>query len=96
MSNDPILKAEAEKKAKKLANKVSKRLQSLAKRIDKELSELHRKGDDKPVFALFVYTHGAAQYISNGDHPGVKQIVASVMSAWPAPEPVADMKEPTE
>lgn len=85
MSDDPILRALAEKKAQLQASAISTRLKHVAKRIERELDDLRLPGEPPAVFGLFVFTSGAAQYIGNGQRDQIKQVVASVLRRWDDP-----------
>lgn len=93
MSNDPILHNLAQAKAKRQANLISTRLRHIAQRIDRELRNLQLPGEPTPVFGLFVFTGGAAQYVGNGDRDDVKRVVASVIARWDDPA-YASMHKP--
>jgi len=82
MADDPILHALAQKKADRYAERISKTLKLTAKKVERELEGVRFPGDDAPVFALFVFAGGAAQYIGNGQREDIKRIVASVLHRW--------------
>lgn len=86
MTDDPILKAHYTARAQAQANLISRRLQTLAKKIDKELRQLQLPGEPRPLFGLFVFTGGAAQYVGTGEREDIKRVVASVMARWEDPE----------
>lgn len=86
MSEDPILAAHLQKKAQRQANLISTRLKHVAKRIQRELKDLQLPGEPDPVFGLFVFTGGAAQYIGNGEREDIKLVVGSVLKRWDDPE----------
>lgn len=85
MSDDPILKNLAQAKAQRQANLISTRLRHIAKKIERELLDLQFPGEAAPVFGLFVFTSGAAQYIGNGEREDIKMVVASVLRRWDDP-----------
>lgn len=85
MSDDPILRALAQKKAERQANLISTRLKHIAKRVERDLNDLLLPGEERPVFGLFVFMGGAAQYIGNGERQDIKTVVASVLRRWDDP-----------
>lgn len=85
MTDDPILRKMAEEKAERLRNRISQRLRHIANRVRKDLKDLQLPGEPEPVFALFVATAGAAQYIGNGSREDIKRVVGSVISRWDDP-----------
>lgn len=85
MTDDPILRNLAQAKAQRQANLISTRLRHVAKRVERELNDLRLPGEPKPVFGLFVFTGGAAQYIGNGEREDIKMVVASVLRRWDDP-----------
>ncbi len=93
MTDDPILRNLAQKKAQRQANLISTRLRHVAKRVERELNDLQLPGEPKPVFGLFVFTGGAAQYIGNGQREDIKRVVGSVIARWDDPE-YASMHKP--
>ena len=80
--SDPILDAEARKKAAAIADRLSLRLKHIAHRIRKDLKSLLRPGEPEPVFALFVMTEMGAQYVGNGAREDIYRVVATVLSRW--------------
>lgn len=93
MTDDPILRNLAQAKAQRQANLISTRLRHVAKKIERELNDLQLPGEPKPVFGLFVFTGGAAQYIGNGEREDIKMVVASVLRRWDDPA-YASMHKP--
>lgn len=86
MSDDPIMKNLMQQRAQKQANRLSQRLQSIAKHIDRDLKGIMLPGDEPPVFGLFVFTSGAAQYVGTGKREDIKQVVASILARWDDPQ----------
>lgn len=80
--NDPIIDAVLAKRQKEAADKLSRKLQSIAKVIEKELRKYGSRNEGPPMFSLFVYTQGSAQYVANAHRDDVKTIVASVLARW--------------
>lgn len=85
MSEDPILKAAMQRRAEKQATRISNRLKTVAKQLEKSFAGIMLPGEPKPVFGLFVFTAGAAQYIGNGERDDIKMVVASVLRRWDDP-----------
>lgn len=82
MTDDPILRAQAQKRADIQASRISNRLKHIANHIEKELGKILLPGEEKPLFSLFVFTAGAAQYVGNCDRDEMRQIVATVLKRW--------------
>ena len=86
MSNDPILQAIANNKAKGHADRIALKLQSIARHVETELGKLKIPGDkDRPVFCVLALVGGAVQYVGNGTHDEVKQLMASTLAKWQEP-----------
>lgn len=96
MSDDPILRNLAQARAQKYADRISRKLQGLARETEKTLRELQLPGDEgRPVFCLFAFVGGAAQYIGNGEREDIKQVVASVLARWDEPSTHKPLHEKT-
>lgn len=83
---DPILDAIMQKRAERQAVRISNRLRHVAKQVEKSLDAIMLPGEEKPLFALFVFTGGVAQYIGNGEREDIKRVVATVINRWDNPE----------
>lgn len=84
--SDPILENLARAANEKQATRISRRLQAIASRVERELKSVSLPGESTPVFGLFVFVSGSAQYIGNGHRGDIKTVVASILSRWDDPD----------